>query len=771
MSTAARVTVLIGAVVAALFCASDAQSAWRARADSLRREADGQFEARDYRGAAETYRAALATLESGAGPDPGPYFTAKAARARFLLARSLEHLEMWDEASSNYVRCLETMPEISDYVRIRIAACHAGDGDYDAAIAQLRVVIDDGVETEFDSRAVLEMAGYYQEARNLDVALQWYRVYLREAEAYNDRALAYFRMGRVYEERGDADAAAGAYETAVREFPRSPHAHEALKRGRDISRAFTDRYSQGLVLYNRRLYSDAAEFFSWYLRHDDKLAHSHEAGYFLGRSHQRLGNFRTAASAYEEAVEWGPDAEYFDLAWSKLAYCHRALGHRDRSLATYDRYVELYPDREAASELLWEKGRFLEERKMLDEAIGSYGDLVRLRPRSPRAEDAMFRSGLCLYKLGRHEAAESLFASAGLTAEGEGAARALLWAGKCREAQRGFGDAADRYAEAVLAAPDTYYGIRAGVRLRERGLPTPVRLPSSAGGPGVMRGVQPHGDAGEGNRHSVWSSDALEFASWLAEWYDRVYLPPVRASLWRQICSRTEFIRADTFLALRMREEALRELELLEDAVSSDPRALDLMIDYCERKGLHKRGIRLAERILGMSPATGISEVPAYLVRKICPTHFRDIVETECGRRGLDPYVEYSLIRQESLFEPGAVSWVGARGLSQIMPATGRWIADRLDRRGYARSQLFDPATNVCFGTEYLAVQLEEFDGDLFRALAAYNGGPDGAARWWDYGGGIDSDVFVEDIGYAQTSDYVRRVYMYSEYYRALYGG
>ncbi len=82
-----------------------------------------------------------------------------------------------------------------------------------------------------------------------------------------------------------------------------------------------------------------------------------------------------------------------------------------------------------------------------------------------------------------------------------------------------------------------------------------------------------------------------------------------------------------------------------------------------------------------------------------------------------------------------------------------------------------DPETNIRFGTEYLSVQLDEFDGDVMRALAAYNGGPDASERWWEYGGERDSDVFVEDIGYSQTIDYVRRVFRYSEVYRRLYGG
>ena len=220
-----------------------------------------------------------------------------------------------------------------------------------------------------------------------------------------------------------------------------------------------------------------------------------------------------------------------------------------------------------------------------------------------------------------------------------------------------------------------------------------------------------------------------------------------------------------------MRAEALSELSSLVDEVGRDPRALDILVEYCERVGLHKRAILLAERILAISPAEGLSEAPVYLRKRICPTHFRRIVESECAARSIDASIEFSLIRQESLFEPTAVSWVGARGLSQIMPSTGRWVARRLGIRGFTNSHLFDPRVNIRFGTEYLSVQLEEFDGDIMRSLAAYNGGPEASERWWEYGGGRDTDVFVEDIGYAQTAEYVRRVFLYSETYRELYGG
>jgi soluble lytic murein transglycosylase len=269
----------------------------------------------------------------------------------------------------------------------------------------------------------------------------------------------------------------------------------------------------------------------------------------------------------------------------------------------------------------------------------------------------------------------------------------------------------------------------------------------------------------------IWGNgEAREFGVWLATWAEHSYLPVEQAAVRQELVSQMSFVRADHFRALHMESYAAKEFSLLEDAVAGDPTQLSMLCDYYRRRGLHERSIRVAERILRMSPAEGMSDVPLYLRKRICPMHFDEFVEVECMNRGVDPNTFYSLMRQESLFEPEAVSWVGARGLSQIMPSTGRWIARRLGHSRFRLGHLMDPSVNVQFGVYYLSEQLAEFDGDVMRALAAYNGGPENVKRWWNYGGREDTDVFVEDIGYAETADYVRRVYLYKQFYDEIYG-
>jgi len=349
------------AALLAVLLASSLSASWKATADAAFDAAEQAFEREDYRSSADLYATVVRTIEEGGGEAPGAFFARRAAIARCLSALSLERRERWGEAVEGYERSLDELDAVGDAVRIRLARCRSELDDLDGAVALLREVIDDGEDSIFDDAALEQLADCYREADSYDLAVQWYRVLLSQLGSYDDKARAHYKIGLAYERRGDRAAAKRSYATAVRDFPRSVHAYEALKRARRLSRAFTDRYHQGLVLYNRRHYRDAAEFFQYYLRHDDERAFELEATYFQGRSYQRRKHFKTAARKYEEAVALGGggDSEYVDLAWEKLAYCRRAVGDVDGSLATYDRYAGDFPERPGGAGMLYAKGRLL----------------------------------------------------------------------------------------------------------------------------------------------------------------------------------------------------------------------------------------------------------------------------------------------------------------------------------------------------------------------------------------------------------------------------
>jgi soluble lytic murein transglycosylase len=135
----------------------------------------------------------------------------------------------------------------------------------------------------------------------------------------------------------------------------------------------------------------------------------------------------------------------------------------------------------------------------------------------------------------------------------------------------------------------------------------------------------------------------------------------------------------------------------------------------------------------------------------------------------MDPTLILALIRQESLFEPSAHSSAGARGLTQVMPATGEYIAARSDFvDSYNPDQLWQPYLSIKFGTWYINQQLGIFDDNAFAALAAYNAGPGNVLEWIKVSD--DLDVFVEAIPFWESRLYIRKVYVNLSTYRHLYG-
>lgn len=152
------------------------------------------------------------------------------------------------------------------------------------------------------------------------------------------------------------------------------------------------------------------------------------------------------------------------------------------------------------------------------------------------------------------------------------------------------------------------------------------------------------------------------------------------------------------------------------------------------------------------------------------PTPFRSSVVERAQGIGLDPAYVYGLIRQESRFVMDARSGVGAAGLMQVMPATARWTARKIGLTGFTPDQIHDRDTNITIGTAYLKLALDDFDGSMPLAAAAYNAGP-GRPRNWRNGPVLDAAVWAENVPFAETRDYVKKVLANTTNYAALLTG
>ncbi len=140
---------------------------------------------------------------------------------------------------------------------------------------------------------------------------------------------------------------------------------------------------------------------------------------------------------------------------------------------------------------------------------------------------------------------------------------------------------------------------------------------------------------------------------------------------------------------------------------------------------------------------------------------------------GLDPAYVYGLIRQESRFIMDAQSPVGAAGLMQVMPATARWTARKIGMHGFKPHHIKERDTNIAIGTSYLKLVLDAFDGSLPLAAAAYNAGPSRARAWLARtpDEGLEGAIWAENVPFAETRDYVKKVLANTTNYAAVLTG
>ncbi len=152
------------------------------------------------------------------------------------------------------------------------------------------------------------------------------------------------------------------------------------------------------------------------------------------------------------------------------------------------------------------------------------------------------------------------------------------------------------------------------------------------------------------------------------------------------------------------------------------------------------------------------------------PLAYHDRVLEQARAKDLDPAWMYAIVRQESAFIADARSPAGALGLMQIMPGTGRKIGRSLEKPLKNREQLLDADISLEFGSTYLRTLLDQLNEHPVLAAAAYNAGPHRVERWRPAERNVSADLWIENIPYRETREYVRRVIAYTAIYEQRLG-
>jgi soluble lytic murein transglycosylase len=261
--------------------------------------------------------------------------------------------------------------------------------------------------------------------------------------------------------------------------------------------------------------------------------------------------------------------------------------------------------------------------------------------------------------------------------------------------------------------------------------------------------------------------EKLAIADWLTTWTQ----VPTGTNPIDLLASPLPHVGIERGLALSevgLRREALGVLADARAEVWSDPWKLAQLALFLRDQGFHGLAARSGLRLTGLWPAGTVFDAPPEVQRLAHPLVYADLLSAEASVRNLDPMLLAAVIWQESLFEPSAKSSAGARGLGQVMPATGQDLAGRLGVVDFDLDDLYKPYISVEFAASYLAAMLDYFDDQLLVTLAAYNGGPGNTGRWLEAAEG-DLDLFVDTFVANESRRYLQRVLERYSLYDALY--
>jgi soluble lytic murein transglycosylase len=187
------------------------------------------------------------------------------------------------------------------------------------------------------------------------------------------------------------------------------------------------------------------------------------------------------------------------------------------------------------------------------------------------------------------------------------------------------------------------------------------------------------------------------------------------------------------------------------------------------RTGDSNRALSLVQDGFGVALDQGIDPTWRDAWELAWPRAFKESVSGATQEFAFDPALVWAVMREESAYRPEVSSPAGAMGLMQMIPPTAERVAGELGLVGFEPSRLYDPATNIRFGTYYLRQLVAKFSGSRALAIASYNAGPEAVNRWLDRDGALPPDEFVDAVPYGETRRYLRRVLRSYRIYGLLY--
>ncbi len=651
-----------------------------------------------------------------------------ASRATFLIGLCYKRLND-PRTEESLEQSLVDAPELGDYALSALGDWAFDRQDFPAAAKEYRALVMTFPESLLVSRALYRMASAYLKGE------QWSRA-MEAADRFEARYPGDSKISEIKRIQGESWIGLGKLDRAVTVFRRlwvddpnsaaGRYAEGALDRlkARKVRvppPTVVERLERAQNLFAAGATREAAAMWEALLAHGAPKEKRLSLRLKIGVARVKLRDDDGATSVLIPLASGRQPVPIRTGALGQLAALYYRRGDAEGLTRAATELSSLSPGDPETARALFLLGNLFEERGKLMEAALAFRSAIDQAPAGALADESLWHKGWCFYLGGNYENAARVFASfPGAYPKSPMVPQVLYWEGRSLEAAGKKAEAEERYQSVCGQYRLTYYCQRVAERIR----------------------VPPQDQSG----------------------------PPASADPGKRAPYEEDFHyrRAAALRLIRMTREAAAEMDATLSRFSADPvvlAELNTMLyevgDY--RRALRNIKIRYADVLNQGDPLRRLSFwVQAY------PRGWMDHIQRVLPPGGATPDLVAALIREESAYDPQAVSSVGAMGLMQLMPETGQWVAKQSGQPALGKSSLFDPETNIRLGSWYLSHLLERYSGSVVRAVAAYNAGTTIVDRWIEEFGSRDPEAFTESIPYRETRNFVKRVLRSAGEYRRI---
>ncbi len=675
-------------------------------------------------------RAALLKFAAGHPSDPSGSLA--------LLAAGAVSVENHRDAEAlTTLRLLaRRLPTLADYAAFAVASAEAGNGDFEAATKSASSVWSFQPKSPLATKAILLAAKAYSDSNSPKQALALLQ------QHYNalPQPQADLAMAKAFEAAADPVRAVVYYQRVYYGYPTSSESAQAETAAVKLRPAMGANYPPSMpqsmlaralkLLDNKQASKARAELENLIplLSGPEKELARVRVGVADYVAKDYAGAFRYLKALDLATPEADAERLYYVLAAA------RRLKNIDEVNSTLAALARKYPQSRWRLEAVVTSANYY----VLENQPSQYEPLFRACyeafPNDPQAAGCHWKATWFAYLLRRSDAADLLRQHLRSFPQSEHGAASLYYLGRLAETSKDNAAARSYYDEIGRIFPNYYYTTLARERLKTVG-----RTEASPKTAEFLKAL------------TLRSSNRV------------LSFDPSAASKYR-----LERARLLSSAAL----DDWAETELRFGAQNEDQPAVFAMelAELATRNDAPDKGLRWIKRYVPGYLMLPIDAAPVRFWQLAFPLPFRADLENNARERSLDPYVLAALIRQESEFNPKALSRAKAYGLTQIMPPTGRELSRRLKVTPYTTNSLFLPAINLKLGAYYFRSLLDSLEGKVEATLASYNAGRSRAVAWMSWGEFREPSEYVETIPFSETRDYVQSVLRNADVYRRIYG-